>query len=137
MRLAVVTLVMAMASWSALAKADCLKYEAEGTTLTGKVSRVTFPGPPNFESVKKGDAAEVTYVLHLATPICVDANAENDFDDAEKDVTDVQLALSSEQVAAVRGALKRGTLTVTGTLFHANTGHHHTAVLMQVDSVAK
>lgn len=130
-----VTTIAALFLACAPVSADCLKYETEGTTLTGAVKRITFPGPPNFESVKRGDAAEVTYILHLAAPICVDADGENDFDEAEKDVTDVQLALTLEQFPAVRRALKAGTLTVTGSLFHSHTGHHHTAVLMQVDSI--
>jgi hypothetical protein len=36
----------------------CLSYEPAVVTLSGTLVRKTFPGPPNYKSVKKGDKPE-------------------------------------------------------------------------------
>lgn len=118
----------------ASSRGDCLSYETDGVTLLGTVVRKTFPGPPNFESVEKGDAPEEAWILHLSKPICVDADPENEMDVAERDVTDVQLALDGDLFSKIE-TLKGGRVLLTGTLFHAHTGHHRTSVLMSVSDV--
>jgi Domain of unknown function (DUF4431) len=125
-------LFMATAVSSEPTPERCLAYETDGVKLTGRIKIRTFPGPPNFESVKKGDTPEVAWVLHLAKPICVKADQENEFDVAENNVTDVQLALDSEHKEWRALARSHALVTVTGKLFHSHTGHHHTAVLMEV-----
>jgi len=56
---------------TASAKEACLKYEPEIVKLVGVTTRHTFPGPPNYESVKKGDAPERYWLLRLPRPVCV------------------------------------------------------------------
>jgi hypothetical protein len=117
---------------------SCLSYETDGVKLTGKIKRMTFPGPPNFESVKKGDQPEVAWILRLDKPICVKADQSNEFDEAENNVTDIQLALAQGAEAKWRAFVRnRVPVVVTGKLFHAHTGHHHTAVLMEVADIKR
>src|SRR3954466_11302095 len=73
---------------------DCLSYDADRVELTGTLSKKTFPGPPNYESIKKGDKPETYWVLHLAKPICTAASGDQD---AESNVTDLQLILTRKQ----------------------------------------
>jgi hypothetical protein len=110
---------------------DCFSYETEGVKLRGTISRKTFPGPPNYESVKRGDQPETYWVLHLARAICTKADADND---AESNVTDLQLILTQKQYALYKKFIARRArgVTVTGKLMHAITGHHHTPLLMEV-----
>jgi hypothetical protein len=105
----------------------CVSYEPEAVTLTGTIRRHTFPGPPNFESVAKGDQAERVWVLHLANPICVNASTDSE---KETGVSDIQLVLTKYDKSLVNRRV-----AVSGTLFHAETGHHHTKVLLTVNEI--
>src|SRR5918911_1008652 len=107
---------------------ECLSYETDGVRLTGTISKKTFPGPPNYESIRKGDKPETYWILHLVKPICTTASGDND---AEKNVTDLQLILTEKQYTLYRKFIGKRA-RVTGKLSHATTGHHHTPVLMEV-----
>jgi hypothetical protein len=109
---------------------DCLSYEPAAVRLTGTIVRKTFPGPPNYESVAKGDQPETYLILHLSGPVCTTAGGDND---AEVGVTDMQLILTGKQYARYGKLVgRRAPVTLTGKLSHAITGHHHTPVLMEV-----
>ena len=114
---------------------NCLTYETDGVKLTGTISKKTFPGPPNYESIKKGDTPETYWVLHLDKPICTTASSDND---AEANVTDLQLILIQKQYALYRNYVGgKIPVTVIGKLSHAITGHHHTPVLIEVKVLLK
>lgn len=109
---------------------ECLSYDTDNITLQGIISKKTFPGPPNYESVRKGDKPETYWILHLDKPVCTTASGDND---AEKNVTALQLILTQEQYARNRKYVGgKMPVTVAGKLSHAITGHHHTPVLMEV-----
>jgi hypothetical protein len=113
----------------------CLTYESQTAVLTGTIKRHTFAGPPNYESIAKGDAPEVTWVLHLAKPICMTADKDSE---AERNVSDLQLVFEEGQKQYERyRPLVGRKVNVTGTLFHALTGHHHTRVLLTVREINK
>lgn len=118
---------------SAQSTDDCLSYETRGVQLTGRIFTKIFPGRPNYESIKKGDEPEEAWIIRLAKPICVKANEQGD--DAENNVSEIQLVLRGNQFAQIRSLMKRGTVTVTGSLFHSHTGHHHRAVLIWVTGI--
>ena len=124
------TLMLCLINTAAYASAQaCLSYDDAGVQLRGKLGRKTFPGPPNYESVRRGDKPETYWILHLAKPICTTANAD---DGAESNVTDLQLILSPKDYALFKKLLGRKDVLVSGKLMHAITGHHHTPVLMEV-----
>lgn len=106
----------------------CLSYDPATVTLRGRLSRKIFAGPPNYESVKKGDAPETYWILHLTRPICVSG------EEPEKNVSDIQLFLSEEQYAQHKDLLGKR-VVVNGKLWHASTGHHHTSVLLNVAGI--
>jgi len=114
---------------------NCLSYETDGVKLVGKLLRKTFPGPPNYQSLKKGDQPEVEWILRLAKPICVKADKLNEYNAAERNVSDVQLVLTEEQSGQIRRRRLNRAVAITGQLFHAHTGHHHTRVLMAVSKL--
>ena len=112
----------------------CFSYEAEGVQLTGTISKKTFPGPPNYESIRRGDEPETYWILHLARPVCTTAGADSD---AESGVTDLQLILTPKQYALYKKFVgRKARVTVTGKLMHAHTGQHHTPVLMEVTGIS-
>ncbi len=77
-------------------------YQPEKVTLSGKLFQKTYPGPPNYESVKNGDVPEKGWYLQLDKKIDVIINEkkrvpENTNDEIEKGVNVIQLALPYEK----------------------------------------
>ena len=108
----------------------CVSYEPDEIVLKGTIREHTFAGPPNYESVAKGDQAERVLVLHLAEPICVTASSDWE---KETGVSDLQLVFLNGR--SQYGKLRGRKVDVTGALYHAHTGHHHTTVLIKVSSI--
>lgn len=112
----------------------CLSYEPLVVTVSGSISRKDFPGRPNYESIAKGDERETYWVLQLDRTACVLGDKET-MNASESSITNIQLVLNSAQYKKYQSLLMTP-VTVTGTLFHAHTGHHHTSVLMNVSEIA-
>ena len=114
------------------ARSECLSYEPSVVTLSGTLVRKTFPGPPNFESVKKGDKPETGWFLDLPQSVCVDEDkVEPDLNPKQSGIHEIQLVLQPEQYAQHKSLLGKR-VTATGTLFGEHTAHHHTPVLLTV-----
>ncbi len=114
---------------------DCLSYETDDIKLVGTIIRKTFPGSPNFQSLKRGDRPEVAWILRPAKPICVNADKQDEYNEAERNVSDIQLALTQDQFSQLRRLMRKGAVALTGQLFHSHTGHHHTRVLLAVSKI--
>lgn len=111
---------------------QCLLYEPEVVSLTGALRRETFPGPPNYESVAKGDEAETGLYLHLRHPVCTVGMGKDSPDRyTVEGVKVVQLVLDSGGYQRLRARLDQE-VTLRGTLFAAHTGHHHAPLLLKV-----
>ena len=104
-------------------------------SLSGKLIRETFAGPPNYHDIKSGDRAETFFLLVLAKPTCTFVD-QNDFDHrAEKSVEKLQLVFLSDAAAKyMKYRPYLGNVQCEGKLFSAQTGHHYTPVLMIVDN---
>jgi hypothetical protein len=102
----------------------------------GTLSRPVFPGPPNFEDVKKGDKPERAYIITLDAPICATGD---EFLDSSQSFKTVQLLVddpSKDGAAASLAQLIGKRVQVTGkSAFGAQTGHHHAPLLMTLVSV--
>jgi hypothetical protein len=113
-------------------QSECLSYEPAVETLSGTLVRKTFPGPPNYESVKKGDKPETSWFLDLPESVCVNQDkTEPDLNPKQSGIHEIQLVLQPEQYQRHKGMVGRKVLA-TGTLFGEHTGHHHTPVLLTV-----
>jgi hypothetical protein len=129
-RAVAVVLALLLLSWQR-AGAACLKYEPASVTLSGTIATRTAFGPPNYGEDPKHDSRERYLVLALDTPICVDADPKSNLNyESAADVAAVQMVYF-EKYPFRKGWLNKH-VTVTGTLFAAETGHHHTPVLIQV-----
>lgn len=122
--------------YSPVGAQQCLAYQPNIVSLTGSLhySRV-FPGPPNYESVKKGDRKETALLLRLVKSICAIGNEQRSHDVPETGIREIQLVVTEPpHWKTIRG--QRGKrVRVTGTLFHAFTGHHRTKVLIFVTNI--
>ena len=113
-------------------KSACLSYGPAIVTLSGTLVRKTFPGPPNYESVSKGDKPETALLLDLSKSVCVNEDkAEPDLNPKQTGVGQVQLVLQVRQYAHHKLLIGRRVIA-TGTLFGEHTGHHHTPILLTV-----
>ena len=114
----------------------CLEYEPAVVHLSGRIARQTFPGPPNFESIKEGDAKEIQWILHLSTPICVNGKQGDELNsEPESGLRTIQLVIVTSGDFKRYSPLLGKDVIVTGTLFHAITMHHRTHVLIEVQSI--
>jgi len=124
---------MAGASHSVAAQ-KCSEYGST-VTLTGKLSSKVMPGPPNYTSIRQGDQKETVLLLTLAKAICTTGNDPAGIDVPETGIRDLQLAVTKDGDWPTIRRLIGKRVTVTGTLFHAHTGHHRTKVLLEVAEV--
>jgi hypothetical protein len=130
-----ITILIVVAGAYLPARAQCLKYEPAVVTLTGTLSSHVFPGPPNYESIKRGDQKETAIILNLRAPICTNGSSDPRFDEPENNVRDLQLVITKPADWQTVDRRLRKRVVVTGTLFHAHTGHHRTKVLIDVASI--
>jgi hypothetical protein len=111
-----------------------LDYEPSVVSLKGKLVVKRYYGPPNFGENPKTDEKEDMPVLLLSEPVNVRGKNESGpaaiDDESVKNVREMALVLRMPH----KNLIGR-TVIIKGTLFHAFTGHHHTAVLMDVQSI--
>ncbi len=127
-------LLMADSFYSASAQ-KCFEYDGPTVTLTGKLTSKVFPGPPNYESIRKGDQKETATILIVTRPICTTTKDPESHGDPERGQRAIQLVVLKHEIWPIIRRLMGKRATVSGTLFHWNTGHHHTKVLMEVAQV--
>lgn len=120
-----------------VARSTCLSYEPSLVRLTGKLIRKTFPGPPNYEDIHRGDKPEVYWLLSLSKLVCVDQdNEQPDLNPAHKNIRELQLVIPAEFYTRFHSLIGQR-VSVSGTLFGGHTARHHTPVLVTVKSLAK
>jgi hypothetical protein len=115
-----------------------LRYEPDEVTLRGVIRRQTFPGRPNYEDVAKGDEPEVYWILDLNTPMDV-VGKDDSFDVTESGVRSIQMIfglLGKKSYSDYRDLVGKQ-VTVAGRLFHSDTAHHKTKVLISVRDLKK
>ncbi|SRR6266566_3069663 len=118
-------------SQTVLGSEECFNYNNQVVTLMGRVTLRTFFGPPNYGESPKTDSRETQAVLLLDKPVCTLANPK-DYDDPENNQKEITLVPAADmKLSSYSGKL----VSVQGTLFHANTGHHHTPILMSVQTL--
>jgi len=120
------------------AQRSCLKYEPSVIQLKGILLRKTYPGPPNYEDVMKGDRPETYWLLSLVQPICVNKDSHNpDINVAYKNVHSIELVLPNSEYYRKHANLVGHKVLAIGTLLGQITTHHHTHVLLTVSSIKR
>ena len=113
---------------------DCIDIRGgREVVLAGRLTLRAFPGPPNYKSVRRGDAAEHAYILELARDICVDDGGE--FTDPVERFHHVQLYSMRRPVRARLSAGRGHRVRVRGEGFGAHTAHHHASLVVDVHAV--
>lgn len=111
------------------AQAGCLSYDPDTVSVAGTLERRTYPGRPDYASIRAGDEPETGFYLRLSKPICTIADTTAPNAPALRGVRLVQLVLDSAGYVALRSKLGQH-VVLRGTLFAALTGHHHAPLLL-------
>jgi hypothetical protein len=123
---------LALAAPAAAAQAclDVRGGQDRPVTLTGRLERHVYPGPPNYESIRRGDRAEPAYILVLDRPICIDDGGE--FGNPRGPFGRVHLYTSQDPLwPRLRAAIGHRIL-VSGRGFAAHTGHHREPLVVDI-----
>lgn len=116
----------------------CLNYEPEQVQLTGLLYSKSFPGPPNYEDIKKGDKEEIIWLIKTTKEFCINDTKDN-WAGKLVNQSEVQLVIIGPlfDLYETRKPLLGKKVIVKGTLFPQMSGHHKTNVLITVDSLEK
>lgn len=129
----IATLLVAIAHPVAAQK-RWLSYEPEVMELDGRLVIESKYGPPNFGEQPNTDEKVRVPVLVLRDRANMLPDSGDDPNSKSVyDIRQIQLVFSSNDTA--HKALIGKQVVVTGTLFHAHTGHHYTDVVMNVQSI--
>lgn len=132
----ILTILFFFASTLCFAENKTAYFEPKETTLTGVITVLTFPGPPNYESIKKGDKAEKGPYLILKSPINIvlaPHEKQSGNDAATNNVQVIQLIVLNDK--DWNNIKKGNTVQITGSLSSPITGHHHARALLDVKTV--
>lgn len=130
------TIGAALAAKGAPAQPDkCLDLRAPEAkvTLSGKLTAREFAGPPNYESIARGDAKETALILELPSPVCAD---DGEFIDGSTMVDRVHVSSHRPELLAILDKAKGCEVSVTGEAFGAFNAHHHAPLVLFADDVA-
>ena len=131
----VLTLLVAFACAGPTHAQRFLSYEPEVVELDGQLVVQSKYGPPNFGEQPKTDQKVSVPVLLLRDRVSVlgdDGDGHNS--KTVHGVRQVQLAFDSN---TSHKTLIGKQVVVTGSLFHAHTGHHYTDVVLIVQSIER
>lgn len=119
-------LIGALSALPALAAsaAYCLDYGP--VLLSGRLVRQTYAGPPDYESITKGDAPQVIWVLQLERTVCVIDSAGRE--PKEHAAEEIQIVLPADQYERYRNLLG-AKITVNGTLIRGGARHDKRLVI--------
>ena len=117
---------MSVASMSPASAAPCVQYEPVVVTVTGKILAREDYGPPGYGEDRAHDAKERHLYIALDSPLCVDAGQDPD-NRREANVKLMEMVYGDYRF---QKKWLGSHVSVTGTLFHAFSGHHHTRVLI-------
>src|SRR5688572_28560864 len=106
---------------------SCLQYGP--IEIAGTIVRHTYAGPPDYESVTKGDEPRTVWVLQLDERICVDANTRYP---REVIQPEIELALTPEQFQQYRDLLGQR-VRVSGELKHGGANYQKRLVIAAAD----
>jgi hypothetical protein len=108
-----------------------LSYEPAVVELEGILTIKKYFGPPYYGEHPKTDKKEGQWILRLNEPVDVIGDDRYPETMSVLGVRDIQLVLSGRHSELIGKEV-----LAKGTLFHRLTAHHHTDVLLEVQSIS-
>lgn len=103
-------------------------------SFEGRLERRIFAGPPNYDSIRRGDRPEPAYILTLDRRICIDDGGQ--FADLNNRFNQIQLFSGNGRLTARLRAGVGHRVRITSDGFAANTGHHHASLVVDIRTLA-
>ena len=100
-------------------------------TARGRLTLQSFPGPPNYDSIKGGDAEERVFILELPELECIDTS-----EDTSEFILTVHVSSTDEALRAILRKAVGRRIKVRGEGFASYTGHHHARLVLLADRVS-
>jgi hypothetical protein len=113
-----------------------LSYEPETVELDGRLVIQSKYGPPNYGEQPKTDQKVKIPVLVLKYRVSV-LPSQEDGDNSKPVYNTTQIQLAFVDSGITYHNLIGKNVVVTGSLFHAHTGHHYTDVVLKVRSIER
>lgn len=111
-------------------------YEPSVSSISGRLTLETFPGPPGYGASPQTDSRETVYILTPEKPVNV---LRRSGEAVEGDFNIPKYKVSKIHVTPVTGlklsAFRNKNVRVTGTLYGAHTGHHHAEVVLEATRI--
>jgi hypothetical protein len=111
-------------------------YEPAVSILSGKLMEDEFYGAPGFGATPDKDSREKQFILHLDNPINVKPGKGSDEALETKTKVDEITLIIDKKTSKFKHDIGKA-VKVKGKLFPAETGHHHTPVLMGDAEIVK
>lgn len=121
------------ASVACAASAPACQEPGDRVTLSGRVQLSRQAGPPHFEGLAQGDASEVQAVLHARRSLSVRVSVSGGGVVRQRAHRLQLIDLRDAQAHQAMLARCRRACTLTGRLIQAESGHHHTPFLLELD----
>jgi hypothetical protein len=114
---------------------SCYHYRPASVSLSGRLLQRTLPGPPNYQSIARGDRPQVVDLLILDAPICTIADYKDSPNtDAFQGQDTIQVRRAESTWREVR-RLSGRRVVVTGTLAEWALGPDRTPVVIDPTEV--
>ena len=104
----------------------CKSAADSKAVFSGTLTKRTYPGRPNYESIENGDEAELVYVLRLLNKTCIMFEGHS-----SEYIDEVQVINHRVDIS---GFLSQD-VSLHGESFEAHTGHHHTRVILSLSAL--
>ncbi|MCA1602927.1 MAG: hypothetical protein LC776_15275, partial [Acidobacteria bacterium] len=114
-RLLLTTFLLLVGFCASASGQKCLEY-GPTVSLKGTLRSQMFPGPPNYDSIKRGDRKETAIILQLAARACTTGNDPQGLDVPETGLREMQLVVRKEAHWKIIRRLIGKRAIVTGTL---------------------
>ena len=109
-----------------------LRKPAAKATVSGELTVQIFAGPPNYESIAKGDAEEKALILELPRRLCAN---DGEFIDGTTKFDRVHVSSRIPALLDVLNAAVGRRVTIRGEAFGAHTGHHRAPLVLFAEEV--
>lgn len=104
-------------------------YDPSISILSGTLKEEEFYGPPGYGESPDKDSKEKQYILYLDNPINVKREKQSDTYFEAKNKQEKITLIPSNSTSTFKHKIGKS-IKVKGKLFPAETGHHHTDVLL-------
>lgn len=122
-------------SMNSIAANHTVYFKPKSVNLIGTILTLTFPGPPNYSNIEEGDKKEIGSYLVLDKPVDVKVapGIRSNINHPENNIKIIQLSVGNDTDWK---KLRDGNrVQISGDLFHAIWGHHHTLVLLHTKKI--